>query len=328
MLVVRRQAAASWHHNECSGTETSMKTLREIWIGAALLLTAGSAALGAGVKEEKPKFENESGWVWHMEPQPAGWHSMSGEGLSMRLDELNDGKLLLTLAHAVDANQEVVQFRPVAFNAGRQRFIFKFDSGGSSENASLDAYVFDLKGLPRDQIEFIGIEKLTKDNLRDAVAPAALRKLREAGVSALAFPQIGERYDFDLTTIEGKKISSRALRGKVVLLDFWARWCGPCMAKMPKLKEAYQRLKKDGFEVVGLNHDYGAETAKRVIDEQKLPWPNVLAPVDKDQRELWLSATGTTSLPRLLLMDRGGVLRADVSPHDVVAEIEKLVGTP
>jgi len=61
-----------------------------------------------------------------------------------------------------------------------------------------------------------------------------------------------------------------------------------------------------------------------VIGQQALPWPDCLAPLDA-QRELWWSATGTRSLPRLLLLDRNCVVRADVSPQDLTAEIEKLM---
>lgn len=246
----------------------------------------------------------------------------------MRLDELTGEKFLLTLAHTEASSRDIVRFRPVAFHVSGQRFPFTADAGGADGGVVLSGFVLDLKNLPRDQIKFVGIEKLTKAGLRDVVAPAALRQLSEAGVNALPFPRMGERYDFDLTTADGKKISSRDLRGKVVLLDFWARWCGPCMAKMPKLKEAYRKLNGRGFEVIGLNHDWTPEVAKRTITEQGLPWPNAIAPTPKDQRELWLTATGTGALRRLLLVDREGVLRADVSPHDLDAEIEKLMNKP
>jgi len=302
--------------------------MKQVWVGALVLLTAGHGVLDAQEKEQRPKFENEVGWTWHLKPQPAGWESMSGDGLSMRLDELKDERLLFTLAHSVEANREAVKFRPVAFDAARRRFEFKSDSGGSSGDAALKAYLFDLKNLPRNQIKFIGIEKLTRENLRNVLAPAALRKLKESGVQALSFPRIGERYDFELTTIDGKKISSQELRGKVVLLDFWAKWCGPCMAKMPKLKETYQKLNGRSFEIVGLNHDWTLEVAQRTIAQQGLPWPNVLAPVDAELREHWMTATGTASLPRLLLLDREGILRADVSPQALEVEIEKLMNKP
>ena len=83
-----------------------------------------------------------------------------------------------------------------------------------------------------------------------------------------------------------------------------------------------------GFEVVGLNHDWTLEEAKRTIAQQELPWPNVLAPTDKDQRELWLIASGTGALPRLLLIDRDGILRADILPQELDKEIEKLIEKP
>jgi thiol-disulfide isomerase/thioredoxin len=290
----------------------------------AVVVALPLPALGA----ERPAFENEPGWTWHMRPESANWSSTATQGIVMRQDELKDGKLLLTLAHTQDAMRDVVRLRPVAFDAKGQRFELQSDSGGSTGNAAMKAYTLDLKVLPKDQFKYLGIEKLTKHGLETVVAPAAHQKLKDARVDVLPLPRIGEPYEFELTTIDGKKISSKDFRGKVVLLDFWARWCGPCMAKMPKLKETYARLHDRGFEVIGINHDNTLEVANQTITEQKLPWANVLAPTADDQRHLWYTATGTNSLPRLLLIDREGILRADTTPHALVGEIEKLLGNP
>jgi beta-lactamase regulating signal transducer with metallopeptidase domain/peroxiredoxin len=272
------------------------------------------------------KFQNGMGWIWHLKPHPANWYMLASRGLVLRLDELKHDQLLLTLARSTESTREAVDFRPVAFNASGQRFEFTTACGGGAEGVNMNGFVLDLKRLPRNQIKFIGIEKLTKDNLRDVVAPAAFQKLKGAHVNALPFPRLGEHYDFELTTIDGKKIASTDLHGKVVLLDFWATWCSPCMTKMPRLKQTYQKLNRRGFEIVGLNHDQTLEEAKRTIAKQELPWPNVLAPTG--QLELWFAATGTGPLPRLLLLDRNGILRADISPDSLDAEIEKLVNKP
>jgi thiol-disulfide isomerase/thioredoxin len=294
-------------------------------LAAVLVIGVGTTGHGA-----EPAFETEQGWGWHLRPIHAGWGLTAQQGMVLRLDELKGEKLLLTMAHTQDSVKDVVRLRPVAFDGAGKRVEFRNDSSGSTGNAALKAYVMDLKEMPQDRIKFIGIEKLTREGLEKVVAPAAHRKLREAGaeVNVLAYPKVGEPYEFELTTIDGKKISSKDLRGKVVLLDFWAKWCGPCMAKMPKLKQTYARLNGAGLEVVGVNHDNDLETAKRVIAEQKLPWANVMAPTAEEQRTLWYAASGTQALPRLLLIDREGVLRAEVSPYQLEAEIEKLVGKP
>ncbi len=300
-------------------------------LALGLVLATVISALGVrGEIGKEPVFTNDDGWVWHLKPSGAGadWTSANIEGLAMRLDELKSGKLLLTLAHTEEATRDIVRFRPVAFNASGQRFEFTRDSGGSTEGVALEGYLLDLKILPREEVKYLGLEKLTKDNLRDVVAPAAFQKLKNSGTQALPFPRIGERYDFELATIDGKQIGSREVHGKVVLLDFWARWCGPCMVKLPKLKETYRKLNNRGFEVVGLNHDWTLEEAKRTIAQQELPWPNVLAPTNKDQRELWLIASGTGALPRLLLIDRDGILRADILPQELDKKIEKLIEKP
>jgi thiol-disulfide isomerase/thioredoxin len=294
-----------------------LATLAALWI----------IATGTSVRAADPKFDNEDGWVWHIRPAPTGWGLLATQGMVMRLDDLKDDKLLLTMALAQDSMRDMVQVRAVAFDSAGKRAEFKPSSGGSSENAALKGFVLDPKIMPRDRIAFIGVEKLTKQGQEKVVAPAAYKKLKEAGadVNVLAYPKVGQPYEFELTTIDGKRISSKDLRGKVVLLDFWAKWCGPCMAKMPKLKQTYARLHDGGLEVIGVNHDNDVETARLVIDEQKLPWANVMAPTAEEQRTLWYAASGTQSLPRLLLIDRDGVLRAESSPYQLEAEIEKLM---
>lgn len=314
-----------------AATRCFIKTMNQLLLGSAVLLAVGIDSFSAEREETKLEFKNETGWIWQVEPRPANWPvKTSGGGLTLRLDELKDEKLLLTMAYLKESARDVVKFRPVAFSTSGQRFEFKEAGSSGTKEIIHEGHVLDFKEAAREQIKFFGVEKLTKENSRAVIAPYAFRKLKEAGVAALPYPVVGKPYEFELTTIDGKKISSKDFRGEVVLLDFWAKWCTPCMAKMPKLKETFGKLNRDGFEIIGLNHDQSLEVAKRTIARQQLPWPNVLAPVEQSHYELWRQATGVfeTDIPRLLLLDRDGVLRADVSPANLEAEIEKLMRKP
>jgi peroxiredoxin len=305
-----------------------MKTMKQLLLGLAVLLAIGMDGFSAEREVTKPEFKNETGWIWQMDPLPADWPVKTiGGGLILRLDELKDEKLLLTTAYLKESARDVVKLRAVAFSTSGQRFEFKEAGRTSTKELVLEGHALDFKEAAREKIKFFGVEKLTKENAQKVIAPTAFRKLKEAGVAALPYPVVGQPYEFDLTAIDGKRISSKDFRGKVVLLDFWARWCTPCMAKMPKLKETFRKLNRDGFEIIGLNHDQSLEVAKRTIAKQELPWPNVLAPVEQSYYELWRQTTGIfeTDIPRLLLLDRDGVLRADVSPDGLQAAIDELM---
>ena len=182
----------------------------------------------------------------------------------------------------------------------------------------------DPQTLPASKAVYLGIEILTTKG-RLVQAKEVLNRAKKAGVELLPFPEAGVVYEFVLTTMDGKTIRSSDLRGKVVLIDCWATWCSPCMAKMPQLKQLYEKHHKDGLEIVGVCFDHDADKAKETIQSKGLNWPQVFVPSDQKLRDLWEEATGIGALPRLLLLDRSGVLRADCGPGEVKDQISKLL---
>src|SRR5262249_15909282 len=145
----------------------------------------------------------------------------------------------------------------------------------------------------------------------------ALNRAKKLGVEVLPFPEIGLVYEFVLTTADGKIIRSKDLRGKVVLIHCWDMWPGTAsQSQNLQPKELYQQHRKDGLEIVGvcLEHEKAPVPARQVLQAHPLDWPQILVPTEEKKKELWDEVLGIEGLPRLLLLDRSGVLRADCGP--------------
>ena len=79
--------------------------------------------------------------------------------------------------------------------------------------------------------------------------------------------------DFDEKDLDGKPLSVANYKGKVVLVDFWATWCGPCVGEMPNVISAYQKYHDKGFEIIGISLDQDKDSLTDFIKAKNMPWP-------------------------------------------------------
>lgn len=111
--------------------------------------------------------------------------------------------------------------------------------------------------------------------------------------------------DFTLVNPAGKQVSLKDYRGKVVFLNFWASWCGPCRSEMPGMDKLYQEFKGKGFEVLAVNVKDKREDALKFMKELKISYPVALDPAG-DVGLLY----GAWAMPTTYLIDRKGVVIA------------------
>lgn len=109
--------------------------------------------------------------------------------------------------------------------------------------------------------------------------------------------------NFTLPNLAGEKIALKSFRGKVVLLDFWATWCKPCVKSMPKLNYLHEKWNKSGLSVVGIAIDEdGKKKVKPFIQKHKIIYPIL---VDAAENPVW-EAYKVKVIPMLFLVDRQG----------------------
>ncbi len=116
-------------------------------------------------------------------------------------------------------------------------------------------------------------------------------------------PVIGSSPEFSGVTLDGKEVSLDDYKGKVVMIDFWATWCPPCIAETPYMKDAYAKYHEKGFEIIGISLDRKLDPLKKYIVKNEITWPMIY---DQDQKKSIADKLSVTVTPSIFILDKTG----------------------
>lgn len=216
----------------------------------------------------------------------------------------------------------------------RKQFDHRLD-----QNAFQIEYEKDLRALTKAYPQSDEAYK----KLLDLAARSPDEKARSIANEILAFPvsennktiakgilrrldAVGKPLDIKFVALDGRQVDLSQMKGKVVLIDFWATWCVPCVGEIPRVKNAYENYHAKGFEVVGISFDGIQQSLQRFVEQKKLLWPQYFDGEDFFKNKFGIQyGIGEGGIPTMWLVDKKGNLRDPNGQDDLDGKVEKLL---
>lgn len=169
-------------------------------------------------------------------------------------------------------------------------------------------------------------------NAEPEKAKAWLKQIAENGPIQVATTARGQLKNMEalgkpvamaFEAVDGRKVDLAKLKGKVVLIDFWATWCGPCIAELPNVKKTYAKYHKKGFEIVGISLDQDKGKLTDFVEDNDMPWPQHFD--GKGWKNEFAVEFGIRGIPAMWLVDKKGNLVDMKARSGLDAKVEKLL---
>jgi len=161
----------------------------------------------------------------------------------------------------------------------------------------------------------------TKDEKFAAAAATMLGAARRLDL-------VGKPFLLEGSTVAGKRLDWKKYRGKVVLIDFFATWCGPCREEIPNITKCYKAYRKRGFDVLGISIDRDRKDIENYVEKEKHPWTilldrNEVRGTDKSMATYY----GIFVIPQMILVGKDGkVLALNIRGEQLGKKLEELLG--
>lgn len=147
-------------------------------------------------------------------------------------------------------------------------------------------------------------------------AMAESKKVQGSLVAGKPFP------DFTEKDLAGKPLSIASYKGKVVLIDFWATWCGPCRAELPNVIDTYKKYREQGFEIIGISLDKDQAKLESFLKANNMTWPQYFDGLGWQNKVS--TKYGVNSIPATYLLDREGkIIAKDLRGENLAEAVAK-----
>ncbi len=148
---------------------------------------------------------------------------------------------------------------------------------------------------------------------------AEARKIQSGLVVGKPFP------DFDVKDLDGKPLSVSGYKGKVVLIDFWATWCGPCVGELPNVLKTYEKHHPKGLEIVGISLDQNKERLTKFLGDKQVTWRQYFDGLGWQNK--LAKKYGVNSIPATYLLDKEGkIIAKDLRGEELEQAVAKALG--